>query len=57
MFFLRVLGICHQVNLEYLAQVVTAKDGVIVSGHTGWNRFSYSNGQWDRGNGLGSRRH
>ena len=23
------MGICHQVNLEYLAQVVTAKDGVL----------------------------
>ena len=23
------MGICHQVNLEYLAQVVTIRDGVI----------------------------
>ena len=62
-------GICHQVNLEYLAQTVWTRkdklkidgkpvpDGARLSGHAGRHRFAHHHGQRPRGAGLGRRRH
>ena len=62
-------GICHQVNLEYLAQTVwTAKEKVKkgkktddgrsrLSGHRGRHRFAHHHGQRPRRSRLGRRRH
>ena len=62
-------GICHQVNLEFLAQTVwTKKEKIKVKGktanhrdrlsrHAGRHRFAYDNGQRSRRARLGRRRH
>ena len=54
-------GICHQVNLEYLAQVVWTKeeDGRTgrLSRHPGRHRQPHHHGQRPLGAGLGRRRH
>ena len=39
-------GICHQVNLEYLAQVIHEKDKILYPDYSNWNRFPYNNDQW-----------
>ena len=54
-------GICHQVNLEYLAQTVWTKDGerrgyACLSGHAGGHRQPHDHGQRAFGAGLGRRR-
>ncbi len=56
-------GICHQVNLEYLAQTVwTATDAgleaeVAYPRHRGRHRFAHHDGQWPVRPGLGRGRH
>ena len=54
-------GICHQVNLEYLAQMVwTAEDrrqDLRLSRHAGRHRQPHDDGQRPGGAGLGRRRH
>ena len=56
------MGICHQVNLEYLARVVFTTDGerrpgAGVSRHAGGHRLPYHHDQRTGGAGLGRRRH
>ena len=54
-------GICHQVNLEYLAQTVwtrpRATTTVAYPGHRGRHRQPHHHGQRPVGAGLGRRRH
>ena len=58
-------GICHQVNLEYLAQTVwtrkektgRASDRNRLSRHAGRHRQPHDDGQWPRRARLGRRRH
>ena len=54
------MGICHQVNLEYLARVVfTAEQwrGSGLSRHAGRHRLAHHHDQWPRRSRLGRRRH
>ena len=54
-------GICHQVNLEYLARVVFTRARprrpTGLSGHPRRNRLAHPDGQWARRTRLGGRRH
>ena len=58
-------GICHQVNLEYLAQTVWTAQGEAgrqgdrgrLSRYAGGHRQPYNHGQWPRRARLGRRRH
>ena len=51
-------GICHQVNLEYLAQAWShARDGPGVPGHAGRHRLAHDDGQRAGRARLGRRRH
>ncbi len=51
------MGICHQVNLEYLAKGVIERDGEIFPDTLGGNRQPYSHGEWNRSSWLGCWRH
>ena len=41
-------GICHQVNIEHLARVVFAEDGVGVPRHAGRHRLAHPDGERPR---------
>ena len=49
-------GICHQVNLEYLARVVEDRDGVAFPGHARRHRLAHDDDQRPRRARLGRRR-
>ncbi len=49
-------GICHQVNLEYLARVVETRDGRRVPRHARRDRLAHDDGQRSRRARLGRRR-
>jgi len=55
------MGICHQVNLEYLARVVFTTEGkrhaVRLSGHAGGHGLAHHDDQRAGRAGLGRRRH
>ena len=50
-------GIVHQVNIEYLARVVFARDGVRLPRHPRRHRLAHHDGQRPRRARLGRRRH
>jgi len=50
-------GICHQVNLEFLARVVESRDGVAFPRHARRHRLAHDDGQRPGRARLGRRRH
>ena len=50
-------GICHQVNLEYLARVVESRDGVAFPDTRRRHRLAHDDGERARRARLGRRRH
>ena len=51
------IGICHQVNLEYLGQERLGDARLLLSRHAGRHRFAHDDDQWLGHCRLGRRRH